>query len=264
MVLADLDIVDRLNRFFEEIFEWLPALVGAIAVLIIGYFVAKVVGNLVGRVLQRAGFDRTVQKGQGGTWVQRVTSSPSRLLGRIVFWVLFLGVVSIAVDVLGIEALENLVAAVWSYIPNILAAVLIFLVAGAIAAAVATFAQRTMGDTTTGKLISTVVPVLVMAIAGFMILDQLEIAPQIVTITYAALMGAIALGMALAFGLGGRDVATRVLEGAYVKGQMNVPQMKEELRQGRERAKEEAQRLRDKADSDSAPTSHLPPRPMPE
>jgi hypothetical protein len=53
----------------------------------------------------------------------------------------------------------------------------------------------------------------------FMILNQLRIATEIVTITYAALMGALALGMALAFGLGGRDVASRVLEDAYRRGQ---------------------------------------------
>jgi hypothetical protein len=58
----------------------------------------------------------------------------------------------------------------------------------------------------------------VMAIAVFMILNQLQIATDIVTITYAALMGAVALGMALAFGLGGREVASRMLEDAYRRG----------------------------------------------
>ncbi|HEY2054106.1 MAG TPA: hypothetical protein VGH14_09245 [Solirubrobacterales bacterium] len=53
----------------------------------------------------------------------------------------------------------------------------------------------------------------------FMILNQLRIAPQIVVITYASLMGAVALGAALAFGLGGRDVAARMLEDAYRRGQ---------------------------------------------
>jgi len=76
-----------------------------------------------------------------------------------------------------------------------------------------------MGDTPTGKLAATALPVLVMAIAVFMILNQLKIATDIVTITYAALLGAVALGMALAFGLGGRDVASRMLEDAYRRGQ---------------------------------------------
>jgi hypothetical protein len=58
-----------------------------------------------------------------------------------------------------------------------------------------------------------------MGIAVFMVLNQLRIATDIVTITYAALMGAVALGAALAFGLGGRDVASRMLEEAYRRGQ---------------------------------------------
>ena len=75
-----------------------------------------------------------------------------------------------------------------------------------------------LGDTPTGKLVATALPVLSMAIAVFMILNQLKIATDIVVITYAALMGAVALGMALAFGLGGSDVASRMLEDAYRSG----------------------------------------------
>ncbi len=81
------------------------------------------------------------------------------------------------------------------------------------------WAYRTMGDTNTGRIVKAVVPVLVMAIATFMILDQLRIATNIVTITYAALIGAIALGTALAFGLGGREVAAQILDSAYERGQ---------------------------------------------
>ena len=144
----------------------------------------------------------------------RVVRSPSALLGSRHL----LGCVPrrtlVAVDVLGIAALEDLVRSVWAYIPNVLAALLIFVVAGAIAGGVGGLVERTMGDTPTGGIVKTVAPVLVMAIAFFMILDQLEIATTIVTITYAALIGAIALAMAIAFGLGGRDVASRLLETA--------------------------------------------------
>ena len=81
------------------------------------------------------------------------------------------------------------------------------MIAGVVAAAVGGLVARTMGDTPTGKVVGSVVPVLVMAIATFMILNQLQIAPEIVTITYAALIGGVFLAMALAFGLGGREVA---------------------------------------------------------
>lgn len=236
---------DSVERGFTEFFTWLPHLLGAIAVLIIGYFVAKVVGGLVGRVLQRAGLDRTVHHGQGGQLIKKVTSSPSKLLGTVAFWAIMLGTISLAVSVLGIDALKDFVAAVYAYLPNVLAAVLIFLVAGAIAGGVAALASRTMGDTTLGKIIATVAPILVMTIATFMILEQLKIAHDIVVTTYTLVLGAVALGAALAFGLGGRDVAGKMLQRAYEKGQANKEQFKQDLDQGMSRAKQEAQAKKD-------------------
>lgn len=241
MVFADLNIGDSIERGFTVFFAWLPSLLAAIAILVIGYFVAKIVGNLAGRALNRVGLDRTLHGGPAGGFVQKVTHSPSRLIGRVVFWALFLGAVSLAVTALGIDALTDFVAAVFAYLPNVIAAILIFMVAGAVAAGVATLAQRFMGDTGLGKIVSTVAPILVMTIATFMILDQLKIAEDIVVITYAALLGAVALGSALAFGLGGRDVARELLTSAYQRGQENKEQFKRDLDQGMQRAKAEAE-----------------------
>ena len=243
LVLAD--ISDSVQQGADEIGNWVPNLIGALVILIVGYFVAKLIGRLVHRVLARAGTDRVLTEGQGGSWVQKVTDSPSRLLGKIAYWVVFLGAISLAVSVLGIESLENFVAAIYSYLPNVLAALAIFVVASAIAAGVAKLATRLMGDTSLGKIIATVAPLLVMTIATFMILDQLQIASTIVTITYAGLIGGIALGAALAFGLGGRDVAGRMLEGAYAAGQANKDQFRRDLDTGMSRARDEASRLRD-------------------
>jgi Conserved TM helix len=241
-------IGDTVERGFEVFFAWIPALIGAIAILIIGYIVARVLGGLVARVLQRVGLDRTLHSGTAGNWVAKVTSSPSRLLGSLTFWIVFLGAISLAVTALGIDALTDFVGEVYAYLPNVLAAILIFIVAGAIAAAVGTLVARTMGDTTTGKVVGTVVPILIMVIASFMILNQLKIAPEIVTITYASLLGAIALAMALAFGLGGREVAARMLEGAYAAGQRNREQIKRDLQQGRDQARQDAEQVKAKAE----------------
>jgi hypothetical protein len=92
----------------------------------------------------------------------------------------------------------------------------------------------------------------VMTIATFMILDQLQIAENIVTITYAGLIFAIALGSALAFGLGGREVARDLLQGAYDKGREHKDELRRDLDQGITRAKEEAGSVRE---STSSPTS---------
>ena len=240
-----MDIGNSIERGFTVFFAWLPALLGALAILVIGYIVAKLVGKLVTRALGRAGLDRTLHAGAGGTFVRKVTSSPSQLVGTFAFWAILLGTISLAVSVLGINALTNFVAAVYAYLPNVLAAVLIFLVASAISAGVAALANRVMGGTSLGKIVATAAPILVMTIATFMILDQLQIAQNIVVITYAGLIGAIALGSALAFGLGGREVAGQLLQGAYEQGQANKEQFKRDLDQGVSRAKQDARQQHD-------------------
>jgi Conserved TM helix len=244
MLLADVDITTSIQEGLDEFFAFIPELIAAIVIVILGYFVAKIIGNIVHRVLARAGLDRSLQSGQTANWVQRVTSSPSRVIGKLAFWVIFLGAISLAVSVLGINALTDFVAAVYAYLPHVIAAALIFLVAGAVSAGVAALATRTMGDTPTGKFVATAAPILVMSIATFMILTELGIAEQIVVITYAALLGAIALGMALAFGLGGRDVAARMLEDAYRKGQESRAGIRRDLEVGKQRAQAEAERAR--------------------
>jgi hypothetical protein len=87
-----------------------------------------------------------------------------------------------------------------SVVPNILAALLIFLIASALAGGIVAFISRTMGDSPIARIIKTVAPTLIMANRFFMILDELKIAEDIVVINYAAMIGAVALGTALAFG----------------------------------------------------------------
>jgi hypothetical protein len=238
MTLVAINIGDSVERGFNVFFAWIPALIGAIVILILGYIVAKVVGNLLARVLGRAGLDRTLSTGKSGEWVSKLTSSPSRLLGRLAFWAIFLGAVSLAATALGITALTSFIGAIYAYLPNVIAALAIFLVAGAVAAGIATLATRFMGDTPTGRVVATVAPILVMTIATFMILEQLRIAHDIVVTTYTLVLGAVALATALAFGLGGRDVAARILEGAYVKGQASTGQVKRDVQQGKIRAQQ--------------------------
>ncbi len=145
MVLAS--ISGSVDRAFTVFFAWLPALVGAIVVLLIGYVIAKIVAGLVARVTQRAGLDRALHNGPGGTTIHKIAAHPSRLLGAIVFWAVLLSAVSLAASVLHIKALTAFVGAVSGYLPNVIAALAIFIIAGLIATAVASLASRVMGDT---------------------------------------------------------------------------------------------------------------------
>jgi len=217
---AAVEVGDSLQRGLDNLIGFLPKLIGFLIILAIGYIIARIVKGVVTKLLEKVGTDRAMHTGTTGEYVNRVAPGfkPSSAIGTIVFWFLFLGALAIALSQLGIAALDNFIAEVGAYLPNVLAAILIFVVTVAVSGAVGTLVSRTMGDTPTGKVVGSVAPVLIMAIGTFMILDQLEIAPQIVTITYAALLGGVFLAMALAFGLGGRDVAGRMLSEAYDRG----------------------------------------------
>jgi hypothetical protein len=221
MLLAAVEVSESLQRGLDDLLGFLPRLVGFLLILLVGFLVAKALQKVVSLALEKVGTDRALASGAAGGYVERVTpdASPSKLIGRVVFWFVLLGALSIAITSLGINALNDFLADVFGYLPNVVAAVLIFVVASALAGWLGRAVSRLLGDSPTGKLAATALPVLVMAIAVFMILNQLQIATDIVTITYAALMGAVALGMALAFGLGGREVASRMLEDAYRRGQ---------------------------------------------
>jgi hypothetical protein len=218
---AAVEISQSLQRAIDDLLGFLPRLLGFLILLLIGFLVAKALQKVVSLALEKAGTDQALRSGTSGEVVNRVAPdiSPAALIGRVAFWFVFLGALSIAISSLGITALNDFLADVFAYLPNIVAAILIFIVAGAVAGLLARLIARVLGESPTGKLAATAVPALVMAIAVFMILNQLQIATAIVTITYAAVMGALALGMALAFGLGGREVASRLLEDAYRRGQ---------------------------------------------
>ena len=229
----------------EGLFEYLPQLIGALLLLVVGYFIAVALKSVTRKALQRMRFDRALHTSPAGNVISRIVESPARFVGRIVFWLVFLGFISLAISALNLPALNNFIGAIYAYLPHVIAAVLIFLVASAISGMAVAFVQRVMGRTSLAKLIATVIPSLTMSIAVFMILQELMIAEGIVMITYTALIGAIALGLALAFGLGGREVAARLLEQAYDAGRMNADAAKRDISRAKVNTKREASRVRD-------------------
>ena len=243
--LAAVKVGDSAQQGLDSFFGFIPNLIGFFVILIVGYFIAKIVKSVITKLLQKAKLDDHLHSGQTGEYVSKVSpdASPSRLIASVVFWFIFLFVLSAAIGALKIPAVTAFMNQVLAYLPNVVVAVLIFVIAGVVAAAVAGLVAKTMGDTPTGKVVASVVPALVMGIAIFMILNQLKIAPEIVQITYTALIGALALGLALAFGLGGREVAAEMLRNAYQKGQEQKGQVKADMQKGKERAQEQADRV---------------------
>jgi hypothetical protein len=234
---------DSLQRGFDAFFEFLPNLLAFVVILIVGYFVAKIVKTAVTKGLQSLGMDKALHDSDAGKYVERVTpgASPSNGIGRVVFYLVFAFFLFSAIGALKIPALTTFMNEVLAYLPNVIAAIAIFVIAAALAGAVGGGAAKLMGDTPTGKVVGTAAPTVILTIAFFMVLEQLNIAPEIVRIAFAATMGALALGLALAFGLGGREVAGRMLEDAYQKGRENKEQVKEDMRIAKERGEERAE-----------------------
>jgi hypothetical protein len=173
-----------------------------------------------------------------------MTTSPSDLVGKLVYWLILIVTWTIAVFTLDIPGLNLFLLTVYAYLPNVLGAIVILALAMAASTAVSVGINRLMGDTATGRIVSTAVPVIILSISVFAILEQLKIAPTIVTITYAALIGSLALGFAIAFGLGGQEVAARIFEGAYERGRENLGQVKEDIARGKNRGQEKARETR--------------------
>jgi hypothetical protein len=203
------------------IISYVPRIIGALLILLIGYIIARLLRAVITKLLQKFRLDERMTSGQGGEYVQRFSpgGSPARLIAWVVFAVIMVFVLSSAIGTLGIPALTGFMGLVLDYLPRVLAALLILVVAALVAGAVKGLTQRATGDTPTGRIASTGAPVLVMAIGVFMVLTELQIAPVIVTVTYIALIGSLALGAAIAFGLGGRDAAAEMINSGYRRAQ---------------------------------------------
>jgi hypothetical protein len=211
------DVEQSFQTALDDVGEFLPNLLGAVAILLVGWLLAVLVRGLLTRALTKAGLDRAIGRREGVHIIEQISpgGSVSRLLAVFAFWVLLLGAFALALESLDIEEVTNVVGDVYDYIPNLLAALAIFLGAALVSAGVAGMARRTLGEGPTASIVRSAAPVVVWLIATFMILNELLIATEIVTITYAALVGALAVGMALAFGLGGRETAADMLRDAY-------------------------------------------------
>lgn len=239
-------ITTSLKNALDSIIGFLPNLLGFVLLLIVGFIIAKIVSGIVTKLLQKVGLDKHLHESDANKYVEKLLpgASPSKGVGRVVFWLIFIFFITSAIGALKIPAVTTFMNQVLAYLPNVIVAIVIFVLAALVAGAIAAAVVKVMGDTPTGKIVAAVVPAVVMVIAMFMILNQLKIAPEIVTIAFAATMGALALGLALAFGLGGRDVAKSLLEDAYAKGRANKDQVKADVQAGKDRAQSQADQAR--------------------
>ena len=126
-----LTFIDRLRASFSEVFgELIPALLGALIIVFAGYLLAKVLERLVERFLRRVGLNRLLERGGVMQAVERSGAhlNPARVISNLVFWLVMFAVILVAANALGLESLASVFGELVSYIPSVIAAIVIILV----------------------------------------------------------------------------------------------------------------------------------------
>jgi len=206
-------LLQPLQNALSTLFSFLPQLVGALVILIIGYIVAKILQAVVDRVLQGIGFDGWMERGGIKQFFDRAQTSytPATVLGRLVFWFVFIIALTMAADALGIPQVSAVLGQLIAYIPSIIAAVLILV----LAALLANFISGIVRGATGSGILASVAQYAIIIYAVFAALTELGIAVQLTAPTFLIVLGAVALAAAIAFGLGGREVAQDIIQKAY-------------------------------------------------
>ncbi len=206
-------LLQPLQNALSAFLSFLPQLVGAIIILIIGYIVAKILQAVVGRVLQGIGFDGWMEKGGIKQFFDRAQTNytPATVIGRLVFWFVFIIALTMAADALGIPQVSAVLAQLIAYIPSIIAAILILI----LAALLANFVSGIVRGATGSGLLASVAQYAIIVYAVFAAITELGIAVELTAPTFLILLGAVALAAALAFGIGGREVAGEIIQKAY-------------------------------------------------
>src|SRR5687768_8503036 len=206
-------MVQSLQEGLSTFFSYIPQLIGAILILIVGYIVAKLLQAVVTRLLGAIGLEHWLERGGIKQFFERAETrqTPTSILGRLVFWFVLIIAIVMATDALGISQVSAVLAELIAYIPSVIAAVLILI----LAALLANFLAGIIRGATGSDILATVARVAIIVYAVFAALTQLGIAVQLTANTLLIVVGGVARAAALAFGFGAQNVARDIVERAY-------------------------------------------------
>ena len=213
-----MDFGERLQASFQQVFgDILPNLLGALVIIFAGYLLARLLEKLIERFLRRVRLNQMLERGGVTQAVARSGTpfNPTKIIANLIFWLVMFAVILIAANALGLDSLANVFSELVSYIPQVIAAIVIILVGIVLGNFVGGLIGASAGALYGGRALSRIGRGGVVLLAIFMALQELGIANEIVTTAFAILFGAIALALALAFGLGNRDLAGEVVREWY-------------------------------------------------
>jgi hypothetical protein len=203
-------ITAPLERLIENAVNGLPSLLAAIFIIAIAVFLGRLISNFVSGLLKDVGFDG-IYSSMGLTNVRTGTQTPSAIIGHLVYYgIIFLAVLQ-ALEILGLTNLSDILETLIYRIFDVAVGVFVFGIGLFIAKKLALWVEQAT-HASYSKLLALIVKVVVIAIATAMALQQVGIADEIVKIAFALAMGSIALGVAIAIGLGGKDTAGEIVK----------------------------------------------------
>ena len=201
--------------------QFIPILIVSLVVLIIGWLIAVGIGMLVIRIVENLRFNQLFEK---GGWKEALGKADlkvnaSEFIGAIFKWVVFIVALSIAVEILGLKQFAILLQQILAYLPNVIVAALIFVVAVIIADILEKIVRAGVEGARTGygHLAGAIVKWSIWIFAILMILLQLKVAEDLIRILFGGLVAMIAIAGGIAFGLGGKEAASDLLKGLRQK-----------------------------------------------
>jgi hypothetical protein len=239
---------ERLQQSFSLLGEFVPALFGALVILFAGYLVAKMIEKGTAKLLRRLRFNQVLERGGVLQAVERSGShlNPAKVIANLLFWVVMFAVLLIAASAIGLDSLANVFTELMSYIPSVIAAIVIIILGIVLGGFVGGLIMASAGGLHGGPWLARTGRAGVIVLAVFMALQELGIATDIVTTAFAILFGAVALALALSFGLGNRELAAEITRDWYNRYQAERRAIDAEA------AAEEAEELAEENSEDAA------------
>ena len=209
-----MNFADRLQASLSQLWDFIPGFFGAAAVLIAGYLLAKAVQKGALRVLKRVRLNEVLKKG-GVTDRPGAHFNPTRVVAGLLFWFVMFTVMLVAANALGLDSLAQVFSELVSYVPSVVAAIVIVILGIVLGDVVGGLILAGTGSLHGGPTLARAGKGGVIILAVFMSLQQLGVATDIVSTAFAIIFGAIALALALSFGLGNRELAGEITRAWY-------------------------------------------------
>jgi len=188
----DIDFERGWSNAWYSIIDTLPKILVFIAILIIGWFIAKLLAKLTDTVLERVGFDKAVERGGVKKALQNSKYDASDIVAKIIFYALILITLTTAFSVFGPNPISDLLRAIIAWLPQLAIAIVIIVVASAIATAVRDLISGSLSGLSYGRLLGNLAWVFILGLGIIAALNQVGIATTVTTPVLVAVLATIA------------------------------------------------------------------------